>query len=120
MRLKLDENLGSRGAELLRLAGHDVTTVPGQNLCSSTDRELLAACRSEKRCLVTLDLEFSNPLTFKLAEHEGIAVFRLPPKPTPIDVLDAVRTLIGGLAKKDLRGHLWIIQRGKIREYQPE
>lgn len=56
MRLKLDENLGVRAAEFFRSAGHDVTTVPSQNLYSSPDKNLLETCRVEKRCLVTLDL----------------------------------------------------------------
>jgi hypothetical protein len=67
-----------------------------------------------------LDLEFANPLIFKPAETEGIAVLRLPPKPTPDDLLDTIRTLIGGLSQKEIRGKLWTIQRGRIREYQPE
>lgn len=79
MRLKLDENLGTRGAELFRLAGHDVATVPEQNLYSSTDKKLLEACRTEKRCLVTLDLEFANPLTFKPADFEGLQCFVFHP-----------------------------------------
>ena len=66
MKLKLDENLGSRGAELFHQAGHDVYTVAEQGLCSSTDRKLLEVCRVEKRCFVTLDLEFGNPLIFRL------------------------------------------------------
>ena len=120
MRLKLDENLGIRCADLLRSADHDVTTVAEQNLCSSTEKKLLETCKAEKRCLVTLDLEFANPLIFKPAETEGIAVLRLPPKPTPDDLLDTIRTLIGGLSQKEIRGKLWTIQRGRIREYQPE
>lgn len=120
MKLKLDENLGTRCVELLILAGHDVATVPRQNLCSSTDKELLETCRIEKRGLVTLDLEFGNPLIFRPADYEGIAVLRLPPKPKPDDLLDATRTLIGGLAQKKIRGKLWIIQKGGIREYQPK
>jgi predicted nuclease of predicted toxin-antitoxin system len=120
VRLKLDENLGVRTAEFIRSAGHDVTTVPSQNLYSSTDKDLLETCRVERRCLVTLDVEFGNPLLFRPSDYEGIAVLRLPSKPTPDDILRAIRTLTGGLSRKEIKGKLWIIQRGRIREYQPE
>ena len=120
MKLKLDENLGDRCAEILRLAGHHVTTIREQNLCSSTDQGLLNTCLAEKKCLVTLDLEFGNPLRFKPTDYEGIAVLRLPRKPTPDDLYDAINTLIGGLSQKEITKKLWIVQRGRIREYQPE
>jgi hypothetical protein len=112
--------LGARCAELLLSAGHNIATVSGQNLRSLTDKELLETCRTDKRCLVTLDLEFGNPLIFRPTDYEGIAVLRLPPKPKPDDLIDAIRTLIGGLGQKEIRGKLWIIQRRRIREYQPE
>jgi len=80
----------------------------------------LEVCLSEKRCLVTLDLEFGNPLVFRPEDYSGIALLRLPPSPTPHDLFDAVNTLIAGLARKEIEGRLWIIQRGRIREYQPE
>jgi predicted nuclease of predicted toxin-antitoxin system len=120
MRIKLDENLGARSAEMFRLAGFETTTVLEQKLCSSPDRALIEICRAEKRCLITLDLGFGNPMIFKPADYFGIAVLRLPSKTTPVDLIDAVRTLIGGLTKKDIEGRLWIVQRGRIREYQPE
>jgi predicted nuclease of predicted toxin-antitoxin system len=120
VKLKLDENLGSRGAELFRQAGHDVYTVPEQDLCSATDKKLLEVCRAEKRCLVTLDLEFGNPLIFRPEHYSGIAVLRLPHSPKPNDLFDAISTLIAGLTRKKIEGQLWIIQRGRIREYQPE
>jgi predicted nuclease of predicted toxin-antitoxin system len=120
VRLKLDENLGTYCAELFRSAGHDVVTVKEQNLCSSTDNKILEICRAEERCLVTLDLEFGNPLIFNPTENQGIAVLRLPAKSTFQDLLDNVRTLIEGLARKGIKGRLWIIQRGKLREYQPK
>jgi predicted nuclease of predicted toxin-antitoxin system len=119
VRLKLDENIGARGVELFLRAGHDVATVTEQGLSSSRDENLLRVCVSEKRCLVTLDLGFSNPLVFKPSEYEGIVVLRLPPKPTPKDLLTEIKTLIGALAQKEIKGNLWIVQRGKIREYEP-
>ena len=62
MRLKLDENLGSRGAELFRKAGHAVATVSDQGLCGTIDRDLIKICRDEHRVLVTLDMDFGNPI----------------------------------------------------------
>jgi hypothetical protein len=120
LKLKLDENLGSRGAELFRQAGHDVYTAAEQGLCSATDRKLLEVCLAEKRCLVTLDLEFGNPLIFKPEDYSGIAVLRLPHSPKPNDLCDTINTLTAGLTRKKIEGQLWIIQRGRIREYQPE
>jgi predicted nuclease of predicted toxin-antitoxin system len=119
VKLKLDENIGARGIGLLLQAGHEVATVTQQGLSSSRDENLLRVCVSEKRCLVTLDLGFSNPLVFKPSEYEGIVVLRLPPKPTPKDLLTEIKTLIGALAQKEIKGNLWIVQRGKIREYEP-
>ena len=119
MRLKLDENIGRRGVELFQRVGHDVATVSERGLSSSRDENLLRVCVSEKRCLVSLDLGFGNPLVFKPSDYEGIVVLRLPSKPTPADLLTEIRTLIGGLAQKEIKGNLWIVQRRRIREYQP-
>lgn len=120
MKLKLDENLGSRGAKLFQQAGHDVATVPEQKMASAADKELISVCHAEGRCLVTLDLDFGNPLLFKAADYSGIAVLRLPPKPAIDDLIVCIQTLIGGLQRSSIEGRLWIIQRSRIREYQPD
>ena len=77
MRFKLDGNIGRRGRDLLATAGHDVSTVAEQSLAGAEDAELIEVCRAEDRCLVTLDLDFSNPLAFVPSRYAGIAVLRL-------------------------------------------
>ncbi len=120
MKLKLDENLGKNAAALFQAGGCDAHTVHGQGLSEATDREVIKACQSERRCLVTLDLDFGNPLLFDPTEYAGIAVLRLPAKPSHQDLLDAANTLIAALGQRDITGKLWIVQRSRIREYQQE
>jgi predicted nuclease of predicted toxin-antitoxin system len=62
MMFKLDENLDVRLGEVLTHEGYDVATVPAQNLSGSPDTNIYQICRQEGRTLITMDLDFSNPL----------------------------------------------------------
>jgi predicted nuclease of predicted toxin-antitoxin system len=119
MKFKLDENLGRRGGDLLTAAGHDVATVFDQNLNHAPDTEVIEACRQELRCLVTLDLDFGNPLRFNPAEYCGIAVLRLPARCSYEDLIMAIKTLAKAVERDSIEKKLWIVERGRIRIYRP-
>ena len=117
MKLKLDENLNERGVALLVAAGHDVSTVVRQAMQAAVDAQVIEACRQEGRALVTMDLDFANPLKFRPSQHPGIAVLRLPKQASAADLLSAIRTLSEGLKSSSLAGKLWIVEIGRIREF---
>ncbi len=77
LRFKLDENLPVEAAEALRLAGHDTLTVLDQSMGGALDGPLAQVCRTERRALVTLDLDFSNIQTYPPSDQPGIIVLRL-------------------------------------------
>jgi predicted nuclease of predicted toxin-antitoxin system len=119
MKFKLDENLGRRGLAVFVEAGHDALTVVDQQLMSASDPTLLDVCIAEQRCLVTLDLDFSNPMKFAPDSTSGIAVLRLTEPITAQSVMQACRTLIAALRDDSIDGKLWIVESGRVRKYDP-
>lgn len=120
MKLKLDENFGRRCVDILISSGHDVATVAGQHMSGAADQDVIQACHAESRCLVTLDLDFANPLRFKPANYSGIAVIRLSGRANYAELLTAVTTFAKALETEPIDHKLWIVEIGRIRVYRPE
>ncbi|CAN5489707.1 DUF5615 family PIN-like protein [soil metagenome] len=116
----MNENFGRRCIDILNDAGHDVATVAGQRMSGAPDEEVIQTCHSESRCLVTLDLDFSNPLSFRPADYSGIAVIRLSGRASYTELLAAVTTLAKALETESIVAKLWIVEIGRIRIYRPE
>ncbi len=120
MRFKLDENLGRRGVRALREAAHDVATVADQKMQASSDAALIDVCTAENRCLVTLDMDFADPIRFPPARFAGIVILRSPAIITTSGLEVLVQTLIAALVTSDPVGKLWVVEPGRVREHTNE
>lgn len=118
MKFKLDENFGQRTQRIFLAAGHDVQTVREEGLSGSTDHILYEICRAEGRCIVTLDLDFSDVLRFPPAEANGIVVVRVPRNPTVVLLETLISQFLKALADMPIEGNLWIVEVGRIRVHQ--
>jgi len=120
MRFKLDENFGKRTSRLFREAGHDVQTVTAESLSGASDQRLFEACRTERRCLVTFDLDFADILRFPPSQSAGIAVLRIPHNPSIELLAELVRRFLETVRETPLENCLWIVEPGRIRIHQAE
>lgn len=120
MKIKLDQNLGTRGSDLFNAAGHDVCTALAQGLDTAPDEDIWQRTTADGRVLVTLDLDFANTLRFPPSNHPGIAVLRVPEHRGSSLLLQIMRTLVLALASRDIRNKLWLVEPGRIRVYEEE
>jgi hypothetical protein len=90
VRLKVDENLVKRCIEILAARRHDVATVASQSMMSAEDRE-----------------------------YSGIAVLRVPSKPTYASVLAVVQT-VGGQNRTREAGRQVVVHRDWADSKLPE
>jgi predicted nuclease of predicted toxin-antitoxin system len=120
MKFKLDENFGTRTQQIFRAHGHDVLTVRDQHLQGCADARLYEVCRVEQRCMVTLDLDFSDVLRFPPQQAHGIIVIRVPHNPTLPLLEQLVRQFLQTLETMPIENKLWIVESGRIRVHQME
>lgn len=115
MKIKLDENLGSLGIELLQQRGHDVMTVRDQGLCGAADDRLFEICADEKRVLITLDRNFGEVLRFPPEIGAGAVILDLAPRATPQRIRDRLADFLSVSETNDVTGQLWIVEPGRAR-----
>jgi predicted nuclease of predicted toxin-antitoxin system len=115
VKIKLDENIGRRGLELLKASGHDVMTVRDQGLEGVTDERLFEVCATEERALLTLDRDFGQVLRFPPEKSAGIIVLEIGPRATTQGILDRLRDFLQVLKTRPVAGALWIVEPGRVR-----
>ena len=115
MKIKLDENIGTRGSEVLAEQGHDVSTVRDQGLSGSPDETIFQICAAEGRVLISLDRDFGEVLRFPPDISAGIVVLDLGPRATPQRLLNRLKDFLKVAEEHDVRGSLWIVEPGRVR-----
>jgi predicted nuclease of predicted toxin-antitoxin system len=118
MKFKLDENFGPNIAEIFSEHGYEASTVFEEDLCSSPDNHIFKVCQQEGYCLISMDKDFANILNFPPQSSHGIVVIRLPKRPELKDIYDHIRLFLKAVIKVSISGKLWIVEHGRIREYQ--
>lgn len=114
MQFKIDENLHSDAADLLRQHGHDVLTVHDQRMRGGADSDIAGVCRQEERAIVTLDLDFSDIRDYPPEHYHGIIVLRLNNQ-SRASVLNVLSRIIPMLGTESPVGRLWIVDEHQVR-----
>lgn len=118
MNWKLDENLDLRLAAILAVGDDTADTVLDEGLSGESDDRLYEQCRNGGQVLVTLDLDFSNPLRFPPGPTQGIVVVR-PPRQTVPAIRATLVSALPDLRRQWVAGRLWIVEPGRIRIFDP-
>jgi predicted nuclease of predicted toxin-antitoxin system len=114
MEFKIDENLPIEVAGILRASGHDARTIHDQQMVGKPDPGLALVCQSERRALITLDLDFADIRAYPPGDHPGIIVLRPLTQSKP-SVVALVEQRLPLIEVEPLHGRLWIVQENGLR-----
>ena len=115
MKIKVDENIGRSGVDLLRQAGHDVMTVREQGYAGSVDEVVFQVCKTEARTLITLDRDFGQVPRFPPKQTAGVVVLELGGPASLQRLHNRLREFLVLAATRPVGGELWIVEPGRVR-----
>ena len=114
VKFKLDENLPALIRTTLVSLGHDAHTVDEEELAGATDDAVLQASISERRVLITLDLDFADIRAYPPGSHAGVWALR-PPVHTFRAIESLVLARLRLASTERIEGQLWVIDAQHIR-----
>jgi predicted nuclease of predicted toxin-antitoxin system len=89
-----------------------------EGLAGADDPAVLAAAVASDRVLVTMDHDFGNVLAFPPQSAHGIVIVNLPSNPSRRLLAIVLESFLSACRTQELRGKLWIVEPGRIREHQ--
>jgi predicted nuclease of predicted toxin-antitoxin system len=115
----VDESLPRAVTRKLLAAGHDALDVRDAGLRGAPDDAVFARALSDRRIVISGDVDFANTLHFPTGSHAGIVVLRLPndwsPAARAARALAAVADVLSDLAG----GALVIVDPVRVRLLRP-
>ncbi len=119
MKIKLDENLPARLADILARLGHDTDTIPGEGYAGSDDDQVWKLAQQTQRFLITQDLDFSDIRKFIPGTHQGILLIRFR-DPGRIALFERVKSIFKTEDVEQWKGCFVVVTEHKIRIRYPE
>jgi len=115
LKYKLDENFGTTIKKLFLEEKLDVETILDEKLSGEDDEVIYKICCKENKCLVTLDLDFSNIIKYSPNKCNGIVIFRSS-KNNSLEILkELIRQFLEAIKKENPSKKLWIVEINRIR-----
>jgi predicted nuclease of predicted toxin-antitoxin system len=114
VKIKLDENLPHQLVQLLTDLGHDVDTVPDEQIAGQHDDVVWTTVQKAGRFLVTQDLDFSDARKYAPGTHHGLLLVRLP-QPGRLALTERVASLFRSEAVETWRGCIVSATPTKVR-----
>ncbi len=112
--VKVDEDLPTDIAELLRAAGHDASTVHAQGHSGLPDDQLWSVVQREQRLLLTADKGFANAQSHPPGSHAGIVLLRLR-RESRVGYVQLTTFLLSGVRLEDIAGAIVVVSPDVIR-----
>lgn len=118
MKIKLDENMPAKLAELLSAIGHDTDTVQHEGFSGQPNDNIWQATQNAARFLITQDLDFSDLRKYQPGQHHGLLLVRLV-NPSRKALIERVRTLFNTENVERWRKCFVVATEIKIRIHEP-
>lgn len=120
VKFKLDEHFGKRLKSIFLNSGYDAETVRDENLQGVPDIDLFDVCKKESRCLITLDLDFSDVIRFSPWGTGGIVILRPRKRITVKELENLTLLLLKFIESNPVKNQLWVVEKNKIRIHKPD
>ena len=114
VRVKVDEDLPTDIADMLRAAGYDAETVHAQGHSGLPDDQLWPQVQQEQRMLLTADKGFANAQVYPPGSHAGVVLFRLS-RESRAGYVRLAQVLLARVKLEDIAGAIVVVSPDAIR-----